>query len=398
VNGNKKQIRFLFIVTIVGIIAFELCLLLLVALLIEMLLHKHITVLHALKYGLTLLDNLGHLAMVTVFIFRLKMCYEANSLFGYNKFLLRAIYVCFVVLTAIAAFLHFEMATAHNQRMFLIVMVCELAWELLVELMCLVLFYLFVSKLSELICLSLTEAELADMLSYVSVRRNQSECHEPSTHASQINYRTDMDTGGGGNDTDAEMEYIADHRFSVSVVSEVLQSRGRKTSADVQTASAVIEHDVQIIYLINVITKMSVLVSLAVSSSVLSVAASIYFQCQQLNVVHHGMSALTAIELDHDTATLYTYHSISMQWIWALLLPAVDIMMTAVCLLYLQFNYTNRVYGVLCARVDVCFLKAVGAFIRCKMKHTKRTDWPMDAQEPPQPQSQNTTNDAEVVV
>jgi len=359
INANKKQVMFIITVTLIGILSFQICLIL-IATLVTQLLFTAITIrqVQLLKNVINIFDSFGHLAMITVFIIRLKMCFENNSMFGYSKKLLFIIYSCLLILAAISVFIMIQMSDVHNTY---VVIVSEIIWEALIEFMCLWLLYLFMSKLSELITMSLSEDELNLTISYI-LSKNTADSNNSNDHVNHNNNAQNSSTyhlalNGGpnpnrnkpsydlndNNEEDNEMDFR--HRLSVSEY-----VRPRKLS-EAQTAN-----DPQIIYLVNIITKMCVLVLIAVLCSAFSIGGTVYFEWNQL----------------------YDDH---VQFVWMYILPVIDILITSICLLYLQFNHTNQIYNVLCTKVDALFVRIIRSFLRAKMKHARNeSECPADTQ------------------
>ena len=95
-------------------------------------------------------------------------------------------------------------------------------------------------------------------------------------------------------------------------------------------------YDPQITELVNVMNKMTLLVLIAVLSSILSVIGNIFIEIHELTTI--------------------AQHTVDVESMYAFLLPVTDMIITSF-MLYLQFNFTQNVYATMCYEADKWFLK-----------------------------------------
>eukprot|EP01084_Bolivina_argentea_P184277 317851_1 len=331
-NTNSKTVNFIIALTLIGIISFLISLSLIIALLIEIILIDrydiHYETLKNMECIIVLFDQFGHLAMITIFIIRLKMCFS-NSILGYSKRLLRSMYICLLTLTSMSFAIIIQLA--HKNRNNYAIIISEILWEIFIEILCLWLLYLFVSKLSDLIVMALGLSELDVIITHLISNRNL----------------TDMSTTGSHNNVSIKntSKRSSKHKSSISeivVAHKKMSDPRQKISYNFDT-----HYDSQIIYLINIITKMSVLVIMAVSGSIISTIGTLFIEIYQLN--------------NYET---------NLNTIWAFLFPVSDMIITSICLLYLQFNFTQNTYSSMCTKIDVLFLRCVGNALNMVMKRS----------------------------
>jgi len=103
--------------------------------------------------------------------------------------------------------------------------------------------------------------------------------------------------------------------------------------------------------LVNVMTKMTLLVLIAVIGSTISVIGNIYIEIYQLKTIK-GQQA--------------NIHSM-----WAFLLPTID-MVLASLMLYLQFDFTKDTYSVLCTKIDILFIQFCGDLLDKEVTNQRR--------------------------
>ena len=301
-----------------------------------------------IQFLITIFDQFGHLSMITVFIIRLKMCFE-NSMFGYSKSLLRIIYCCLIILTAFSLGIIIQIANnADCNRDIYAIIITEVIWEIVIEVMCLWLLYLFISKLSELIIMSLNEDELNIIITYLvsnkteNVRNNKQQIHNKSSNNISIE------------------EEVEANRLQVAVHQKLSTPNLPK-----QQKSSDSTYDAQIIYLVNIMTKMTVLVIVAVIASILSLIGNILIEMNELETMKE--------------------HTPNMQQIWLFILPVIDMVITSICLLYLQFNFTKTFYSKFCTKIDIMFLKLIGSLLKYQMKismpNDDDDDYPIETQQ-----------------
>eukprot|EP01084_Bolivina_argentea_P116090 206334_1 len=155
-TSNNKQILFLIILTVLGIISFFISIVLMIAVIFQIILldaHHlpqdtiidafYLTTSQVIGYLIVIFDQFGHLCMLSVFVVRLKMCFT-NSVFGYSQTLMRVIYSCLIALSVGSSVIIIQIITGVNAQH---IIVSQIIWELLIEIMCIWLLYLFVSKL-----------------------------------------------------------------------------------------------------------------------------------------------------------------------------------------------------------------------------------------------------------
>jgi len=347
-KANRKQVLFMIFITLVGVVSFLVSLLLIISMIIQIIVinieeldksSSLFTFYHSsfeeMQFFIAIFDQFGHLSMITVFIIRLKMCFE-NSMFGYSKILLRFIYCCLIILTAVSFVIVIQILNNDNNTNDNIygIIITEVIWELVIEAMCLWLLYLFVSKLSELVIMSLNEEELNTIIAYLVTNKSDTE------HAKLKNK---------GSDNMSIEDEVEANRVQLAVhqkLSNPNQVKPQKSSDST--------YDSQIIYLVNIMTKMTVLVIIAVIGSILSVIGNILIETNEMN---------------------------ELKQIWLFILPVFDMLITSICLLYLQFNFTKRFYSKFFTKIDILFLRLIGCLLKYQMKNSMNGDYPIETQQ-----------------
>jgi len=286
----------------------------------------------SLHYTVTMLDQLGHLAMLTVFILRLQMCF-ANSIFGYSKNLIRFLYAMLVLLVAVSLAIILEMCVGSSTQT---IIISQVIWEILVEVMCVWLLYLFVSKLQQLVKMALgsSRKNLRATITYNLEEKSKTSptnlriVASKTTAPSQEKVRSPSPSPSpipSGNP----------QRTNVPSASRVSVDMPRQNTAERKVNQTVLNNQ----NLINVMTKMTLLVVIAVLGSLLSVITNMYWQIYSISHLESG--------------------SVSVSSMWGYVAPIAD-MCLASAMLYLQFDFTKGVYARLCNKMDILLLQICG--------------------------------------
>ena len=361
-NENRKanfQVLFMIIITLIGIISFFISILFIILLLFQIILldgHKldpnksslnefYYESFEELEYLIVVFDAFGHLSMLCVFIVRLRMCF-ANSIFGYSKRLIHFMYCCLIVLFAMSFVIIMEIVNKQDPK---VIIITEIIWELLIEVMCIWLLYLFVSKLHALVKMALgtSRKDLRLTISY-----NISEKTHNSNNENIIINNNKKE--GSRNNSLRRLSRFS--RTSLDVDREKSTSKSRSPSPlpkspSSQAPNKRVKPNQTVLNnqnLINVMTKMTLLVVIAVFGSILSVIGNIYIEIHEIENIEH--------------------HTANIESMWAFLLPVTD-MILASFMLYLQFDFTKHVYAKLCTRMDIIFLQFCGDILDKEVTH-----------------------------
>ena len=336
---NNKQMLVMIWITLIGIISFEISLLLIISLVIQIIMMKinsdninnnlldkyYDSSFQIVQTFITIFDNFGHLAMITVFIIRLKRCFK-DSMFGFSKKLLRFLYGCLIILAIFSFGIDIQTAiNSYSNNDIVATIITQMVWEIFIECMDLCLLFLFISKLSQLIVISLNEDELSSIITHIiSSKKNR----KPSIPEPTENVRV----------------------FSIESETEKVNVNA-DTNTNTKNEMTVDEQEKQIIYLVNMMTKMTVLVIIAVFVSFISLIGNKIIKANELKIVKE--------------------HIPNIQQIWLFILPVMDMVITSICLLYLPFNFTKKIYKKLCIKLDVLFLKRmIGKILIHQIKHS----------------------------
>eukprot|EP00485_Elphidium_margaritaceum_P002860 CAMPEP_0202698620 /NCGR_PEP_ID=MMETSP1385-20130828/11884_1 /ASSEMBLY_ACC=CAM_ASM_000861 /TAXON_ID=933848 /ORGANISM="Elphidium margaritaceum" /LENGTH=263 /DNA_ID=CAMNT_0049355377 /DNA_START=450 /DNA_END=1241 /DNA_ORIENTATION=- len=190
----------------------------------------------------------------------------------------------------------------------LLIVICEIAWEVCIEFTSLWMLYLFIHKLYVLLKLTLMQQSI------------------DSTPQSDIDLFADLKHS---------MAPKLELKNSMTVSSRS-NSRSRSATVPVNTSQNSLTQEV--IQLTNLMNKLSLLMVLTVFVSLFS-------------IVGHLIVELPYLQTNENQTD-----DIHVQQMWAFLLPVVDMVSTSL-LLYFQFGFTSKVYNKMCGCLDILFLK-----------------------------------------
>eukprot|EP00483_Globobulimina_turgida_P004742 UN04751 len=100
-------------------------------------------------------------------------------------------------------------------------------------------------------------------------------------------------------------------------------------------------------------TKMTLLVVIAVLGSLLSMVGNIYIEIHELETIEK--------------------HTVDVQSIYAFLLPVIDVVLASL-MLYLQFDFTKHVYARVCGKMDILFIEFCGDLLDNQITNSKQQE------------------------
>eukprot|EP01083_Nonionella_stella_P039703 107991_1 len=347
---SNKAILGIIIVTLVGILSFFISVLLLIATVIQLLLIDSKTKsgddadgiaysFQNIEYLTVIFDQFGHLSMLTVFVIRLKICFEA-SVYGFSKAFMRFMYCCLILLMVGSFVIIMQIANHSNVET---IIVSEIIWELATEGMMLWILYLFVSKLQSLVKMGLgrSRRNLRMTISYNISQKSKSR-ENSRNHSRNNSVRTNKSR------TDVTMDRVRSPSPSPSPRSpSPIPNPRTKPKPNLKPNQTVLNSQ----NLVNVMTKMTLLVLIAVFGSIFSMIANIYIEVIELQTT------------SQETAHIGT--------MWANVLPVFD-MVLASFMLYLQFDFTKNVYNKMCSKWDILFIQFCGDLLSKKTANEQK--------------------------
>ena len=340
---ERQQVVCFAITTFLGLVAFEIALALMIAITVEFLYvqsNQHNAAIDflsrthlQLEYLIPLFDAIGHIFILIVLIRRFQISFT-NTIFGDFSRIVRfmKLFVAFSTTMTIATVI-FIIWTNNTA----LIMTTEIVWELTIEMMCLFLLYLFVTKLFVLLrwslkCVNPLQSDLTLFREFKDSMGPKLERRRSAITASSV---TNSPPG-----TDSS------HPSDASVTG----------GSSTRTQSA--EHPVdpqshQNMELLNVMIKLTLLILICVLTSVLSVAGNI---------------ALKIRWMDRDTAT-----SMDIKMVSLYILPTIDVLTTSL-MVYLQFNFAENIYLKICGKMDTVCLRCGLWFVRRVLIPSKPED------------------------
>eukprot|EP01083_Nonionella_stella_P184265 668407_1 len=385
---TQKVIIFL-IITIIGIASFELSLLIVITVVVQVLLlddeikssmispEFFFASYPVFEYMIGILDSVGHLTMLAVFIARFEYVFK-NEIFNQSKVLIRCMYLVLAALT-IASFviLVFIMPSELHKSH---ILAWEIGWEACVESMIIFILMLFMYNLYKLLSLSLmshlsqnkNKAQLLSEITKISLEHSSSDRkkrramkNKGSKSTKSINQMTiDGATVDPIEPMSNNKSHLSVNKSIKSTVSENgnISDNGSGASGDDGDVSdnpsvdgnksvnslksnPIAKHS-QALEILSAMNKMTLLVIIAATASVLTIIGNFIiesvsgFNEKDLRVNHEHTTTI-----DHD-------------FIWVFILPALDMVITSF-MLYLQFNFTHGTYRILCHCLDTVFLKCM---------------------------------------
>ena len=398
---KEKKLRVLVNITIIGIISFLAAVLLMIFVILQIVLidghalHPDTNPLHdfyyqsfeEMEYFIAIFDAFGHLAVLSIFVIRLQICFE-NSVFGYSKRLIKAINICLISLTLLSIVIIFEIIR-DDQDVYVII-ISEIIWELLIEAMMIYLLYLFIAKLYTILKMSLQSCNTnqikpkSDLDLFKDLKRNikESQSSKSDERKKRKQKLDDTNKNKQGKKTINKLHIHPtpnampkpQHQVTSSYNMEVITPTDQMTigekddplsftmsathippsmatkqsSAQLNTKSSTSNNVLSIppnnnnnnvanydVDLVNVMNKMTLLVVITVIGSILSVIGNIFVEIHELETI--------------------AKHTVDVQSMWAFLLPVIDMVVTSFAL-YLQFNFTEKTYSSICTKLDISFL------------------------------------------
>ena len=319
VKKSKNHIVFMIAITLFGIISFFVSISFIIVVCIQMIMiysDKLDEIDPIFETLILIFDQFGHLSMITVFIIRFKMCF-IGSVFGYSKNLMRILYICLILLAFGSAVIIMQTVNKMDHET---IMISSIIWELLIEAQTLWLLYLFVSKLRILIKNSLgtSRKNLRLTISYTISEKEKSR----NSRTFRMSTSTNKAPNRSGIRSPRSPSSKKDPK-SPSPSPPVSKSHSiRKPSQTVLNNQN----------LVNVMTKMTLLVLVCVCGSMTSMIGNIYVEI-------FNVSQQTKM--------------------WVYLLPVIDMILSSF-MLYLQFDFTKAIYARICGKFDIYFIEFCG--------------------------------------
>eukprot|EP01083_Nonionella_stella_P238938 836869_1 len=372
-KAKQKPILVFMSITITAIVLFEISLLLVIVVCVQIILidahdlHQNIywiddafyNSFEFMEYAIAICDTGAHLCVVFAFISRYHHTFHNNTIFYQDSGLVRALYICASILTAFACVIVILICIEHTIADIIIL---EIVWEVLVDFMCLWVLYLFLSKLYSLLKLSVqAHMESGRKTDFVKELIEATKASiEQSKSGGKKGYKSrspepksmfSMTIDGMKVDPWPLKPAPNASRVDPSVVSRHMELTVTKAISDHEhTDNEHTDNEEQCqenrgmkgesagMDLIGVMTKMTILVTFTVLVSVIGVIGNVFIEIQELKYIDK--------------------HDITTKALWADVLPVIDIVITSL-MLYLQFNFTQTLYRKVLGRFDVWFLRQI---------------------------------------
>lgn len=347
--------------------------------------------------------------MLTVFIKRFEICFE-NSVFGYSKRFIRIVYGCLIFLTLFSLVIVIEIIRDDHDVYTIII--SEIIWELMIEIMCLWLLYLFISKLYKLLQVTLNlsmniktqtkmsrfnelKSNINSSIMETKLTSNRSHSNHSKSDKTKSDHSKDRKLSVGnkskqshytsnGNsmakdpemtvNTAYDMENLEatknghkshiiqqhDHEpsYTMPTIHSNLEIRDRATSGNhmvmVDNATSDIESDLPCNHSDTRIThhKKSYDPQIIDVVNVMNKMTLLVV----ISVLSSILSVVGNIFVEiHELETIQE-HTADMGQTWGFMLPVIDVLITS-SMLYLQFNFSQDLYSRVCLKCDIWFLR-----------------------------------------
>eukprot|EP01083_Nonionella_stella_P005628 16282_1 len=160
-KDNGQGMQFFLITTISAIVSFEITCVLIILVIFQMIDNErsmehtqhsvHYPTFTTVHYFVAIMDTFGHLLVVLVFIARYQYTFRSGY-FTASQSVIRILYIVLITLFVCSVYI-IALIIAHEDPYHIIV--AEIIWEVAVEIMCLFILYLFLSKLYHLLRMTL---------------------------------------------------------------------------------------------------------------------------------------------------------------------------------------------------------------------------------------------------
>ena len=387
---EHQQVISFAITTFLGLLAFEISLLFIITVTIELLcadsnhdsvvassMHDVVYHIHSeLEYLIPLFDALGHIFILIVLIKRFQISFT-NTIFGDFSKIIRFMKLFVAFSTIMTITIVIAIIFVDNSP---VIMSLEIIWEISIEIMCLWLLYLFVTKLFVLLSWSLkcVNPLMSDLSLFrdfqdsmgpklekrrsvrsvtksgespgISRRNSRSRTRSRSTHRMQHSQHSTATTAT--HSTNISITGMTPTVSNSGSTPSTHSSHSNHSNVAIKTLEPpppppVDAQTQQNMELLNVMIKLTVLIMVCVFTSVLSVFGNITLEMRWIDPEFNDLDGST---MDIRTVTLY-------------LLPTVDILITSL-MVYLQFNFAETVYLKMCGKMDLCCLRCGLWFVR----------------------------------
>eukprot|EP01083_Nonionella_stella_P032056 87732_1 len=373
-NNQRQHIQFFLFITICAIILEELSLVLLIFVCIQsILLGGH--VIHqderwldrfyhssseCIETLIAVFDTTSHLGVILVFILRFDRTFN-NNLFANQKHI-TALCFCTLFLFIGAVVIVILMCIKQPEEH---IVIAEIAWEISVHLLWLWILFLFVSKLYDLLKFSLqTHIDKDGDNNHSTLLKSIIEAtkisHTNSKDRSNPTLKQSANSNKSMNVPKSTMTMTIDG-FKVEPTSRTkhaspptsrhgtpetspapsMHSDGEQTDNEHSQINA---GESTAIELIGVMTKMTILVSFA---ALLSVCGAISHGYLEMKHIEHGAE-----------------HGMAVEALWPEIFHVFDAVISSL-MLYLQFNFTHKIYRGLFGRLDAWFLTQCLRIMEC---------------------------------
>eukprot|EP01084_Bolivina_argentea_P129313 228385_1 len=379
-KSKRNKIQFFLLLTIITLIFYELSLILLIVVFVQIILiddhvmdqyhGQHVAVTHhvyyssfeSLEYLNAIFNETGHLGVMLVFVVRFHGTFY-NSLLSNNKRMITALYLSIFILFLAAILVLVMMLTKQSIEQILIV---EFVWDIVVHTMWLWVLYLFISKLYSLLNMSLqshtTDGKIHSSLikslieaTKISDNRHpnvasKNKSNDPKsmyTHTMIIDgIKVELNSTRNRCTTPCTSRNASRETSPEASPDPSVQSATVKTNATEcqpsgcgsNTEHGGIEGQSAAMDLIGVMTKMTILVVFTVLISILCGIGCGVMEMKEMEQDHSGQDHVDTIAL------------------WSEIFPVIDSVFSCL-MLYLQFNFTHKIYRFVFRRFDAWFLR-----------------------------------------
>eukprot|EP01083_Nonionella_stella_P055714 146862_1 len=334
IHRESNQSLFFFVATILGISSFEISLINTIIVTIQLFLMDDVlkqssisstfffATYHIFQYLIAIFDSLGHLLSLLIFIARFDVAFKQRMLNPWKQALLiRFMYIMLIILTMFSLFIMFYIIPFETNSRTLLTW--EIVWELCVESMIIFVIYLFISKLCQLLKLLL------------------------STERIQQSNKTDFATDLFAQTKNAPKPKpkLPSHRISVTIDGIAMEMDTNQTApASPKTSKRTIE-------LLTLVSRLTVLVIVSAVGSFVTIIGNLVIKTHAIFDEKDITAEQSHAKFDHDA-------------IWVFVLPVMDIVLTSF-MLYLQFDFTKRIYHKMCHCLDHLFLQCLVSVMFC---------------------------------
>jgi len=326
--AKRKKVMLLRL-TIVGCICFEISIVLMVILLLELVLIDHnipLPTLNELEYIIFILDAIGHITIIYAFSARFEWCFAGTLSPSYKRFVLLVRCVLFLLVLFCMVILGF-MITKQSSSTFIFTL--DMVVEMVLNILALSLFYVFVAHSYRLITMSFPKTnQFRDFIHHLA---DKYQLKKLATYTANTGKQLAMTIDG----------------------IPVLPIRGvkKKESQPDEEQKDVLE-EAQSSWVVPGHSDPNDLVNVMSRKMLL---ATMVLICSALNMI--VIISMELLRSDRERLR-------DAQTIWVCMLIVFDMLVTAL-MLYLQFTFNHELYWRLCRRLDLWWMKVVLKLVKC---------------------------------